>query len=1014
MAGTSAAAAAGGTIAGVAPISTGSPFVGRARELARLEQLLGQAVAGSAAGVLVAGDAGVGKTRLTKELVRRAREAGVVAVVGHCVDLGAGGLPYLPFAEALVDVARAGEAADATQTERDAAAAVRAAATARPVLHRLTGRVEQLPGADAQERMPLYEAVLDALHAVTDGVAPVLLALEDLHWADASTRDLLRFVLARLSDERLLVVGTYRTDDLHRRHPLRPLLAELVRLPRVERVDVAPFDGPELAEYLRVLNGGEVPDALVDDIRGRSEGNAYYAEELLAAADEGPADPATPRRARRVALPEQLADVLLARLETLPLAVQQVARVASVAGRRVPDPLLRAAAGLPAAELEEALREAVAHHVLVPDGADRYAFRHALLQEAVYGDLLPGERVRLHATYARLLAEPGRATAATAADLARHAMAAHDLPAALAGWIRAADEAVAVLAPAEALAHYEQALQLWPAVDAAARPPDADLPGLTLRAAAAAGSAGEHDRAVAFAAEAVTLVAGDRTAEAAARGRLVHHLYDADRWDEAEAEALRVRELLADAGPSPVRVWTAAIQARMAGSHGELDRLSALVEPAVAEARALGLGSAEGDLLISLAVREGVEGDVDAAAARLTQAHDRALAAGDASVALRAVFNLGINRIDSGDLPGARTILERGLAEAERAGLALTLYGTESLLMLLQALVLAGEWDAALAAEARVRARAPLALREGLLAPVLQVHVARDPLAGLALSHRLSALARQSAAWASHIVLAPRADAQRWLGDADGAVRTTLECLRLKEDSSDPWQLGQLVVLAIGLGALADAATPARVRGDADALAALSAQGEQWLVQAREVAVRGRPRLGRLGPEGRAWLARAEAEASRLGGDDDPAVWRAAVAAFGFGHRYEQARSHHHLAEALAAAGDRDAAAEHALAARTTAAELRARPLRDAVDALARRARLDLGAGPASASVLTPREQEVMRLVAQGLTNRQIGRRLFISEKTASVHVSNVLAKLGAGGRTEAVAIAHRRGLLPD
>src|SRR4051794_31073462 len=304
----------GGTIVPVAPISAAAPFVGRARELARLELLLEQAVAGSAAGVLLAGDAGVGKTRLVTELLSRARAAGAVAVLGHCVDLGAGGLPYLPFAEALTETVRAGEAPGAPGHVAEAAAAVRAMARQRPVLRRLTGDVEGAGRDEGPERMPLYEAVLEALHAVTDAVAPVLLVLEDLHWADASTRDLLRFVLARLGDERLLVVGTYRTDDLHRRHPLRPLLAELVRLPRVERVDVAPFDGPELAEYLSVLHGGTVPDALVEDIRGRSEGNAYYAEELLAAAGDTP----SPRASRRVALPEQLVDVLLARLEGLP------------------------------------------------------------------------------------------------------------------------------------------------------------------------------------------------------------------------------------------------------------------------------------------------------------------------------------------------------------------------------------------------------------------------------------------------------------------------------------------------------------------------------------------------------------------------------------------------------------------------------------------------------------------------------------------------------------------------
>ena len=997
----------GGTIPDMVRISPDSPFVGRVREVSRLEQLLEQALVGSAAGVLVAGDAGVGKTRLTAELVRRAEERGVVAVVGHCVDLGAGGLPYLPFAEAFTDVARAGDVPDADDVARAASAAVRSVALERPVLYRVTGRVEQSPVDEAGERMPLYEAVLDALHAVTDGVAPMLLVLEDLHWADASTRDLLRFVLSRLSDERLLVVGTYRTDDLHRRHPLRPLLAELVRLPRVERVDVAPFDPDELRDYLRMLHGGQVPEAVVEDIRGRSEGNAYYAEELLAAADEAPDG-----GHRRVALPEQLADVLLARLERLPQGVQQVARVASVAGRRVQDGLLRAAVGMPILEVDEALREAVAHHVLVPDGSDRYVFRHALLQEAVYGDLLPGERVRLHATYARLLAEQG--DGASAADLARHCMAALDLPGALAASVRAADEAVAVLAPAEALAHYEQALQLWSAVPAGSRPVGLDAVTLTLRAATAAGSSGELDRAVALAAEAVTLAAaGDPAVQAHARGRLAHHLYEDDRRSEALREIACVRELLEGSGPSPVRVWAAAIEARIATNRGHLAVTRSLVEPAVEEARTLGLAAAEADLLISLALNESEAGVVEGAAQRLSQATQRAQSAGDPGVALRAVYNLGINRIDSGDLAGARTTLEEGLAQAERAGMALTVYGIESLLMLLQALVLAGEWDVALATAARAGARAPKAQREWIASPLMPVHVARDPQRGLELTASLVPQAELQP-WSSHTVLAPHADAQRLLGDYTGAVSTVRRTVEIKTETGDEWGLGQLVVLAVGLGALADAAAATAVREDEGELELLRAQGLEFVERARLVAVRGHPRLGTLGPEGRAWLARAEAEAARLDGVDEPEIWEQVVAEFDVVHRYEAARSRRYLAEALVARGDRAAAADHARRARETAVALHARPLREALDALARRTRLDLGGGPATSSVLTPREQEVMRLVAQGLTNRQIGRRLFISEKTASVHVSNVLAKLGATGRTEAVAIVHRRGLLAD
>ena len=211
--------------------------------------------------------------------------------------------------------------------------------------------------------MPLYEAVLEALHAVTDGVAPVVLALEDLHWADAPRATCCGSCSPGFSDERLLVVGTYRTDDLHRRHPLRPLLAELVRLPRVERVDVAPFDAARAARVPAVCCAAtSCPAPLVEDIRGRSEGNAYYAEELLAAPPTTGRGRVAARAARRrAARPPRAAAP----------AVQQLragSRPSRAGGSS--DALLRAALELPVTEVDEALREAVAHHVLVADGTD--------------------------------------------------------------------------------------------------------------------------------------------------------------------------------------------------------------------------------------------------------------------------------------------------------------------------------------------------------------------------------------------------------------------------------------------------------------------------------------------------------------------------------------------------------------------------------------------------------------------------------------------------------------------
>ena len=355
-----------------------APLVGRGAELARLTAAVERARTGQPAAVLLGGDAGVGKTRLLTELCRQTRAAGATVLVGHCVDLGAVGLPYLPFAEALRELAgAAGPDSPVADALRD-----------RPALDRLVTRPGRAPapapaGNDDAARLQLFDAVSGVLAEAAEAAPPLLLVLEDLHWADQSTRDLLAFLLARLRAEKLAVVASYRADDLHRRHPLRPLLAELGRLPAVQRLELAPFTPAELGDYLRVVSGARVPDRLVRDVLARSEGNAYFAEELLAAGLDGDRE-----------LPTGLVDVLLARLEGLPPAVQRIARVASVAGRRVGHSLLQAASGLSDAGVEEALREAVTHHVLVADGGS-YRFRHELLQAAVYGDLLPGERVRL-------------------------------------------------------------------------------------------------------------------------------------------------------------------------------------------------------------------------------------------------------------------------------------------------------------------------------------------------------------------------------------------------------------------------------------------------------------------------------------------------------------------------------------------------------------------------------------------------------------------------------------------
>ncbi|MFC7656231.1 ATP-binding protein [Pseudonocardia benzenivorans] len=288
---------------------------------------------------------------------------------------------------------------------RRPARARRRAPDAAPAAPGSRPREEVTAGERDLGQLRVFDAVLSVL-SERSAQDPLLLVLEDVHWADTSSRDLLFFLVSRLGGQRMLVLASYRGDDLHRRHPLRPLLAELVRLPAVTRIDLAALGAADAEQLVRVLADGTLSDASVARIARRSEGNAFFAEELVSASDEG--------------VPDGLAEVLLARLDRLTPGARRVLRAAAVAGRRVRHERLAAVVGLDVDELEAALRSAVAHHILVADPAgrsvtagDTYVFRHALLHEAIYQDLLPGERSRLHAAFAALLSPAAPATSAS-------------------------------------------------------------------------------------------------------------------------------------------------------------------------------------------------------------------------------------------------------------------------------------------------------------------------------------------------------------------------------------------------------------------------------------------------------------------------------------------------------------------------------------------------------------------------------------------------------------------------
>jgi DNA-binding CsgD family transcriptional regulator len=970
-----------------------SALVGRDTEIARLRALLDDAAAGRAVTALVGGDAGVGKSRLVAEVMTAAGHRGFTVLFGQCAEIG-DSVPYLPFADAF----------------RTAPPDIEQAVKARPVLARLLpddGEPAQGTDPSGMARQQMFGAVLGAL-AEFAAASPVLLVLEDLHWADATTRHLVTFLARMLRRERVAIIGTYRTDDMNRRHPLREVVAELGRLPSVALVELGPLPAAALAEHLSSLPNGpsRLSTALLSSLVDRAEGNAYYAEELLAASSGSSG-----------MLPSGLAALLLARVARASDAAQQVLRAAAVAGRRADDQLVLAASGLDDAGYEEAVRELVTRQLLVPDGPDGYRFRHALLREAVYGDLLPGERTRLHGRFAALLADvPG-----AAAELAYHSLTSHDVPGALAASVLAGEEAERIGAPAEAHRHYDQALELWDRVTDAEKRAGMSRGELGFESARAAALSGDVPRAIQRLRHIRAGLGGDATAVFRTRTgeRLAYYLLQSDEPGWA-ADALRViRETVEQAPaepPTPSRAQAMATYALAWMADGDTAAAEEWAQRARAEAARSGADWVGADSLVTLGMISNREGNSDEAIRLFTAAHTQAADTSMFGVELRAAYHLTAERLARGDLAEAVAAAHDGVGRADAAGLGLAPYGLDVQHLHFQAHYAEGDWEHAEEVARNFPVWVTKQPEAVLSAMALFIDVARG-----------NAVADERRTWlepfwddvfVAYIGRGLLAEQALWRGDTERALAEAEAALTADAD----WMRSPAAVrvAAVALSARADRASAARSAGITTAVAAEEAAGALLLEVAREGARNPVRPKSVLGPEGRGWLARAEAEYQRLVGLNAPAGWEKTLAEFGPGYVYETARTQWRLAEALAVSGRPREAADVWRAAALTAAELRAEPLRAALDDLGRRMGLDARAsrdahggrdaakdGKSRLEALTPRESEVLRLMSRGLSNRQIGEELFISQKTASVHVSNILAKLGAATRTEAAAIAR-------
>lgn len=925
-------------------------MIGRTAGLTALRDALADAREGLGGTVVVAGEAGIGKTRLVSEFT--AGHDGALVLRGHCADAGSGPVPYA----ALTTLARS--LADALGADAVRELAGPAAGVVDPLLPGSAGaRVDAA-------RLP--DVLTDLLVALA-GSRTLVVVLEDLHWSDGVTRALVTSLARTAPEVAMLVVLTVRDDDVDRRHPLRGVLTELERARLVTRLPLHRLTPDEVHAMARSLAHHDAADEQapsateLDDVVTRSEGVPFYVEELT--------------RFLGQELPDGLRDILLLRYAGLSRAAQQFCRTVAVAGPRIRHDLLTAmlaATGQDPADTDDAAREAVESLILEADD-DGFAFRHALVHEAVYGELLPGERRRLHAAYASAL-EPLAPTVSRLCAVADHWWRARDVRRALDGAVRGLRAAVAAGASSTATELGERALELWDEVPPDARP-DVTHPQLLVLVAEAAGWETKLQRELALLRQALDeWPADDPAGRAHVFGRLAYatDLAGEDGRDAYIAEGLR----LLDPGEHPdARAMLLLAQARSAVLGGRSQAGIALSREAYDAAVAAGNREYQSRALCLVATAHAQQGD-PVAFAEFEKARE---VAGSEWAALKRYYtNTSDTYYLTGNYAEALRVAAEGAAHAQlvRAG-----WSTRAMVEgnVAEAWLALGRWDEAM----RWYERTVPLLSPSVFAVYLHLWWTWLQLWSGRVDEAQAHARRKSAVWTrfgrfeaqirtrSAVVQGELAIER---GEPDAALRLVDDALALDCEVLPAYGMQLAVVAARALGAEgAERATPYRE---------VLARCTDW-------------------PTYPVWAALFRAE---LG--EGP--WADVADAPGPAHLRPYAL--YREGARLLDAGDRGRAGELLRQAVAAAERIGAGLVSERAAELLDRAGLAEGAAASSSDLdaLTARERQVLGLVAEGLTNGQIAERLFISPKTASVHVSAILRKLGVSSRTEAALLGAR------
>lgn len=1002
--------------------TTRSPvLIGRDDDLAELHGMVQEASAGSPWIAVVVGEAGIGKSRLLRDVARLVVERGGRSLVGGCLDMGGGGIPFLPLLEALrglhrsLPPDRSAELLGPARWDLSALLPELAPGAGDP----RPSNAASGPSGEGVAQARLFEVVLGLLDRLSRH-GPVLLLFEDVQWIDRASRDLVTFLARNLTSERVLLTLTLRTDEVSAPDPVLAWLAELERGPRVRRIALERLDRDSVARQIEAISGSRPSATDVERIWSRSDGNPFFVEELLAVDGSVRADQA----------PRTLTAMLATRLYDASAAARALIGTLAVAGRPAGEELLGHVIDRADVDLISALREGLDRRILEMDRAQgTYRFRHTLLREIAEEALLPSESRALHQRYADTLsahpelADPSPAGAA--AELAHHWDSAGRPAEAYLASVEAAAAAEAVAAHAQALRHYERALALAPIVSASI---DVDLVSLLRRAADAADLAYEVRRAMELARAALELV--DEATDPTAAG-LLHSRLGRLTWVSGDGPGglLRHREaerLVPAEPPTPERARVLGALGGALMGLGRYQESRGVCEAAIACAVAAGARSEEARARNMLGSDLVAIGQVEAGLGELERSRELASAVGPPEMLVVAHHNYALNLAQAGRLEEAFTEASSGREAARRLGLERR-YGLDLAALTGDVLLRVGRWDEAHAIMLEGLDLDPAGRGTVYLSAVRgRLHALRG--------EREAALARFDTAVGLAVgdvdphlaAFIARGRAELLLGEDEpqAALEIVEAGLHGLRDDSDPY--AAVPLLASGMEAAAELADAGRATRDEDAVRRAIDSARPWREMANGlVDRRGDAVLGPL-------LDLASAEATRLEGVTDPGVWLAAADRFdALPDPYLAAYARFRAAEAeLRTRGIRSDAARPLVKAHASVRRLGAEPLRRRIEALAVRARIDLAPSettrpsavvpdaapePMRPSGLSMREVEVLRLVAQGLSNGEIAERLFITRKTAGVHVTHILDKLGVANRVEAAMVAARLGLAePD